>query len=37
MNVEVAVIGGGVIGSAAAYFLKAAGVDRVAVIEPDPT
>jgi len=34
---EVAIIGGGAIGCAAAYFLKAAGVDRVCVIEPDPT
>ena len=33
----VAVIGGGVIGCAAAYFLKRAGVERVCVIEPDPT
>jgi glycine/D-amino acid oxidase-like deaminating enzyme len=34
---DVAIIGGGVIGCAAAYFLKLAGVARVAVIEPDPT
>ena len=34
---DVAIIGGGVIGCAAAYFLKLAGVPRVAVIEPDPT
>src|SRR5258706_10659147 len=34
---EVAIIGGGVIGCAAAYFLKLAGVTRVCVIEPDPT
>src|SRR5258706_11690181 len=34
---EVAIIGGGVIGCAAAYFLKLAGVGRVCVIEPDPT
>jgi glycine/D-amino acid oxidase-like deaminating enzyme len=34
---EVAVIGGAVTGCAAAYFLKAAGVERVCVIEPDPT
>jgi FAD-dependent oxidoreductase domain-containing protein 1 len=34
---EVAIIGGGVIGCAAAYFLKGAGVERVCVIEPDPT
>jgi len=33
---EVVVVGGGVIGCAAAYFLKRAGVGRVAVIEPDP-
>ncbi|MGH8734859.1 MAG: NAD(P)/FAD-dependent oxidoreductase, partial [Burkholderiales bacterium] len=37
MRQDVAVIGGGVIGCAAAYFLKLAGVPRVAVIEPDPT
>ena len=40
MNVttwEVAIIGGGVMGCAAAYFLKSAGVERVCVIEPDPT
>lgn len=34
---DVAIIGGGIIGCAAAYFLKRAGVPRVAVIEPDPT
>ena len=34
---EVAIIGGGVIGCAAAYFVKEAGVGRVCVIEPDPT
>ena len=34
---SVAVIGGGAIGSAAAYFLKRAGVVRVCIIEPDPT
>lgn len=34
---EVAIIGGGVMGCAAAHFLKAAGVERVCVIEPDPT
>src|SRR5438552_3781887 len=34
---DVAIIGAGVIGSAAAYFLKCAGVDRVCMIEPDPT
>lgn len=34
---DVAIIGGGVIGCAAAYFLKRAGVSRVCVIEPDPT
>ena len=37
MQHDVAVIGGGVIGCAAAYFLKLAGVARVCVIEPDPT
>ena len=36
-NCEVAIIGGGATGCAAAYFLKLAGVDRVCVIEPDPT
>ena len=34
---DVAIIGGGVMGCAAAYFLKLAGVSRVCVIEPDPT
>src|SRR5207247_5579649 len=34
---DVAIIGGGVIGCAAAYFLRTAGVSRVCVIEPDPT
>ena len=34
---SVAIIGGGVIGSAAAFFLSRAGVDRVCIIEPDPT
>jgi FAD-dependent oxidoreductase domain-containing protein 1 len=34
---DVAVIGGGVMGCAAAYFLKRAGVAKVCVIEPDPT
>ena len=34
---EVAIIGGGVTGCAAAYFLKLAGVTKVCVIEPDPT
>ena len=34
---DVAIIGGGVIGCAAAYFLKSAGVERLCVIEPDPT
>ncbi len=34
---DVAIIGGGIIGCAAAYFLKHAGVSRVVVIEPDPT
>ena len=37
MAVDVAIIGGGVMGCAAAYFLKRAGVGRVTVIEPDPT
>lgn len=36
-KLDVAIIGGGVIGCAAAYFLKLAGVPRVSVIEPDPT
>jgi len=34
---DVAIIGGGVIGCAAAYFLARAGVARLCVIEPDPT
>lgn len=34
---DVAIIGAGVIGCAAAYFLKRAGVSRVRLIEPDPT
>src|SRR5262245_63576577 len=34
---DVAIIGGGVTGCAAAYFLKDAGVERVCVIEPDST
>jgi FAD-dependent oxidoreductase domain-containing protein 1 len=34
---DVAIIGGGVMGCAAAYFLKARGVERVCVVEPDPT
>ena len=34
---DVAIIGGGVTGCATAYFLRAAGVERVCVIEPDPT
>jgi glycine/D-amino acid oxidase-like deaminating enzyme len=34
---DVAIIGGGVIGCAAAYFLEMAGVDRICIIEPDPT
>ncbi|HYC44441.1 MAG TPA: FAD-dependent oxidoreductase [Burkholderiales bacterium] len=34
---EVVIIGGGVIGCAAAYFLKVAGVERICVVEPDPT
>jgi glycine/D-amino acid oxidase-like deaminating enzyme len=34
---DVAIIGGGVTGCAAAYFLKQAGAARVCVIEPDPT
>ena len=33
----VAIIGGGVMGCSAAYFLKQAGADPVYVIEPDPT
>jgi len=37
MSHDVAIIGGGVTGCAAAYFLKAAGVTKVCVIEPDPT
>lgn len=34
---DVAIIGGGATGCAAAYFLKRAGVAKVCVIEPDPT
>jgi FAD-dependent oxidoreductase domain-containing protein 1 len=34
---EVAIIGGGGTGCAAACFLRAAGVQRVCVVEPDPT
>jgi glycine/D-amino acid oxidase-like deaminating enzyme len=34
---DVAIIGGGVIGCAAAYFLRLAGAVRICVIEPDPT
>ena len=37
MEYDVAIIGGGVIGCATAYFLKTAGVERVCVIEPDPS
>ena len=37
MQSDVAIIGGGVIGCAAAYFLKLAGMSRVCVIEPDST
>ena len=37
MQYEVAIIGGGVMGCAAAFFLKVAGVSRICVIEPDPT
>src|SRR5919109_5595571 len=37
MQVDVAIIGGGVTGCAAAYFLAQAGVPRIRVIEPDPT
>jgi glycine/D-amino acid oxidase-like deaminating enzyme len=36
-NYDVAIIGGGVIGCAAAYFLKLGGAARVSVVEPDPT
>jgi glycine/D-amino acid oxidase-like deaminating enzyme len=35
--IDVAIIGGGATGCASAFFLKSAGVDRVCVIEPDPT
>ncbi len=37
MKFDVAIIGGGVMGCAAAWFLRQAGVGRVCVIEPDPT
>jgi FAD-dependent oxidoreductase domain-containing protein 1 len=36
-RIDAAIIGGGVIGCAAAYFLKRSGVERVRIIEPDPT
>jgi glycine/D-amino acid oxidase-like deaminating enzyme len=34
---DVVIIGGGAIGCATAVFLRKAGVERVCVIEPDPT
>src|SRR5687768_11137690 len=34
---DVVIIGAGAIGAAAAYFLKRASVDRVCLVEPDPT
>jgi FAD-dependent oxidoreductase domain-containing protein 1 len=38
MNYDIAIIGGGIIGSSAGYFLSlAANAGRVCVIEPDPT
>ena len=37
MSHDVAIIGGGVTGCAAGYFLKTAGLAKVCVIEPDPT
>jgi len=37
MSHDVAIIGGGVTGSAAAFFLATSGVAKVCVIEPDPT
>jgi FAD-dependent oxidoreductase domain-containing protein 1 len=37
LNHDVVIIGGGAIGCAAAHFLKLAGVEKVCVIEPDPT
>jgi glycine/D-amino acid oxidase-like deaminating enzyme len=37
LHQDVVIVGGGVVGSAAAYFLRSRGVDRVTVIEPDPT
>ena len=36
MATDVVIVGGGVIGSSAAYFLAEAGVPSVTVIEPDP-
>ena len=33
---DVVIVGGGVVGSAAAYFLRREGVPRVAVVERDP-
>ena len=37
VTTDVAILGGGVTGCAAAYFLKLAGVAEVCVVEPDPT
>jgi FAD-dependent oxidoreductase domain-containing protein 1 len=37
MTHTVAIAGGAATGSAAAYFFQSAGVDRISVIEPDPT
>ncbi|MFO0480864.1 MAG: FAD-dependent oxidoreductase, partial [bacterium] len=34
---DVVIIGGGAIGSATAVFLRKAGVERVCMLEPDPT
>ena len=38
MGADIVIIGGGIVGSAIAYFLARTGrAGRVAVIEPDPT
>src|SRR6185295_10559712 len=37
IDCDVAIVGGGVIGCSAAYFLGNAGAGRLCVIEPDPT
>ncbi len=38
MRVDIVIVGGGVVGSAAAYFLARTGrAGKVAVVEPDPS